>query len=178
MKRIVPVAAFALSVAVAAQLAPAQTSTANTQRSVWTNRLVPPVYPPLARQARIAGDVQVRIGIRRDGSVASAEVVSGHPMLQQAALASAQKSTFSCSPECTDEVTTVLFTYTFGLREGGSCFYDVFKLRSRRCLYLWRCGMQQKPPSPSAPPAIGTAPNQVIILADTACVETESSSSQ
>ena len=126
----------------------------------------------------LPGDVHLRIGIRRDGSVASAEIVSGHPMLQAAALVSAQKSTFSCSPECTDEVTTFLFTYTFGLREGGSCFYDVVKLRSRRCLYLWRCGIQQTLPSPRAAPAIGTAPNQVIILADSVCVETESSSSQ
>jgi TonB family protein len=103
MKFIPVLVVFAVSAAVV-QLAPAQTSTAKAeQRSVWASPLVPPTYPPLARAARIAGDVQVRIGVRRDGTVASAEVVSGHPMLQPAALASAQKSTFRCSPECTDE---------------------------------------------------------------------------
>jgi TonB family protein len=74
---------------------------------VVLNHVYPPVYPPLARQARIMGDVKILVGVRQNGSVASAEVVSGHPMRQQAALESAQKSTFLCR-ECTGAVT--LFT--------------------------------------------------------------------
>jgi protein TonB len=42
-----------------------------------------PTYPPLARQAGISGDVELKLEIRKDGSVQSATVVSGHPMLTQ-----------------------------------------------------------------------------------------------
>lgn len=45
-----------------------------------------PVYPPLARQARIQGNVVLHAIIGRDGRVAQLEVISGHPLLVQAAL--------------------------------------------------------------------------------------------
>jgi len=45
-----------------------------------------PVYPPLARQTRISGTVRLHAVLSRDGKVQSLEVVSGHPLLQQAAL--------------------------------------------------------------------------------------------
>jgi TonB family protein len=45
-----------------------------------------PVYPPLARQARIQGTVRLQALIAEDGSVQQLEVISGHPLLQQAAL--------------------------------------------------------------------------------------------
>jgi protein TonB len=45
-----------------------------------------PVYPPLARQARIQGNVLLHAIIDKDGRVAQLEVVSGHPLLVQAAL--------------------------------------------------------------------------------------------
>jgi TonB family protein len=65
-------------------------------------KLFPPVYPPLAKQARIAGDVQLTLAVRPDGSINSATVVSGHPLLKQAALDSAQRSQFACE-KCGDE---------------------------------------------------------------------------
>src|SRR5579863_722739 len=130
-------------------------------------------YPPLARQARIMGDVAIRIAIRHDGSVISAEVVSGHPMLQAAALESAQKSSFRCWPECA-EGTTFVFVYTFGMRlDGPCCCASGERLRSPKCLYLWKCGAWRSLPGP--PPALGASPNRAIILADAACVETNSS---
>ena len=46
----------------------------------------PPVYPPLARQARIQGGVVLHAIIDREGKVAQLEVVSGHPLLVQSAL--------------------------------------------------------------------------------------------
>ncbi len=45
-----------------------------------------PVYPPLARQARIQGVVVLHAIIDKDGKVAQLEVVSGHPLLVQSAL--------------------------------------------------------------------------------------------
>ena len=45
-----------------------------------------PVYPPLAKQARIQGVVQLSAIIGKDGTIQNLEVVSGHPLLVQAAL--------------------------------------------------------------------------------------------
>src|SRR5580692_8782570 len=47
---------------------------------------VQPVYPPLARQARIQGTVLLRAQISKDGSIENLQLVSGHPMLVQSAL--------------------------------------------------------------------------------------------
>ena len=47
---------------------------------------VTPVYPPLARQTRISGTVRLHAIIGKDGTVQQLEVLSGHPLLQQAAL--------------------------------------------------------------------------------------------
>lgn len=49
-------------------------------------REVRPIYPPLARQARIQGVVKINAIVSRDGAVQSLEVVSGHPLLVSAAL--------------------------------------------------------------------------------------------
>ena len=38
-----------------------------------------PSYPPLARQVRISGDVDLMLRIRQDGSIESAVVISGPP---------------------------------------------------------------------------------------------------
>jgi protein TonB len=45
-----------------------------------------PVYPPLALRARIEGTVQFTAVVGRDGTVQSLTLVSGHPLLAQAAL--------------------------------------------------------------------------------------------
>jgi protein TonB len=47
---------------------------------------VNPVYPPLARQTRISGTVRLHAIIAKDGTVQQLEVISGHPLLVQAAL--------------------------------------------------------------------------------------------
>ena len=47
---------------------------------------VQPTYPPLARQARIQGSVILQALIGKDGTIQNLHVVSGHPMLTNAAL--------------------------------------------------------------------------------------------
>ncbi len=47
---------------------------------------VSPVYPALARQTRISGTVRLHAIIAKDGTVQQLEVLSGHPLLVQAAL--------------------------------------------------------------------------------------------
>jgi len=49
-------------------------------------RKVAPLYPPLARQARIQGTVVLTIVISKDGDVRDTKLVSGHPMLAPAAI--------------------------------------------------------------------------------------------
>jgi protein TonB len=57
----------------------------NVQAARIINR-IQPVYPPLARQTRISGTVRLHAIISKDGTIKELEVVSGHPLLQQAAL--------------------------------------------------------------------------------------------
>jgi protein TonB len=47
---------------------------------------VTPLYPPLAKQARISGVVRLEAIIGRNGMIESLHVTSGHPLLAQAAL--------------------------------------------------------------------------------------------
>lgn len=49
-------------------------------------REVQPNYPPLARQARISGKVQIEAVIAKDGTIENLHVIAGHPMLVQSAL--------------------------------------------------------------------------------------------
>jgi periplasmic protein TonB len=49
-------------------------------------RQVKPPYPPLAKQARIQGAVVLEAVISKQGGVENLRVISGHPLLIQAAL--------------------------------------------------------------------------------------------
>lgn len=53
-----------------------------------------PVYPAIARQAHASGSVTVEVIIGEDGDVVAARAVSGHPLLQAAAVAAARHATF------------------------------------------------------------------------------------
>ncbi|HUL34506.1 MAG TPA: energy transducer TonB [Candidatus Eisenbacteria bacterium] len=57
----------------------------NVQAARLVNR-VQPMYPPLARQTRISGTVKLHAIIGKSGAVEQLQVVSGHPLLVQAAL--------------------------------------------------------------------------------------------
>ena len=152
--------------------APAQdvSSSKTSETGVVLTKLSPLVYPPLARQARITGDVEVQVVIRKDGGVESAEVVSGHPILSQAALESAEKSEYECRG-CTNPVTySVVYTFAFWddgdccnvgerapevkeaqgyitIAAAGQCICDPasyirIRVRSAKCFYLWKCGLR------------------------------------
>lgn len=54
-----------------------------------------PAYPPIARAANAAGTVTVEVIVDGNGKVISAKAVSGHPLLQQAAVNAAYQATFS-----------------------------------------------------------------------------------
>ena len=54
-----------------------------------------PNYPPAAKAVRAGGSVSVQVLIDEQGRVVSASAVSGHPLLQQAAVAAARGARFS-----------------------------------------------------------------------------------
>lgn len=54
-----------------------------------------PAYPPIAKAARAQGTVTVQITVDEEGRVISASAVSGHPLLQQAAVDAARRARFS-----------------------------------------------------------------------------------
>jgi TonB family protein len=78
---------------VASQTAPPPPS-GDTKRitiggSVQQSKLISqpkPVYPPLAKQAKISGVVQLQAIISKDGTMQNLTVISGHPLLIPAAL--------------------------------------------------------------------------------------------
>lgn len=57
-------------------------------------RRVQPPYPVIARQARIQGSVQVQIDISEYGAVTNVTLLSGHPLLRDAALQAAKQWQF------------------------------------------------------------------------------------
>jgi len=76
-----------------------------------------PVYPPLARQARIQGNVVLHAIIDKDGKVAQLEVISGHPLLVQAALDAVKQWRYKPTQLNGDPVevdTTITVTFTMG----------------------------------------------------------------
>jgi TonB family protein len=172
------VVAIVVSGSTVKSLAQSSSSANPPQDAAVLTKLTQPIYPPIARQARIAGDVELTIEVRKDGTVQSAVVVRGHPLLKQAALDSAQQSQFECL-NCSEAAISVRLVYTFQLAGSESCCRaaetgakndqpdrafprviqsekhvtvidrpacicdpaaEVRKVRSLKCLYLWRCG--------------------------------------
>ena len=54
-----------------------------------------PEYPAIAKQAKASGAVAVQVVIDENGSVITAHAVSGHPLLQAAAVAAARQAKFT-----------------------------------------------------------------------------------
>lgn len=54
-----------------------------------------PPYPPIAKAAKASGTVTVQVTVDEAGNVVSATAVSGHPLLQQAAVAAARQAKFT-----------------------------------------------------------------------------------
>jgi len=57
----------------------------NVERTLIVKK-VDPVYPPLARQARLQGSVILQVVINKSGDVENVQLFSGHPMLAAAAI--------------------------------------------------------------------------------------------
>ncbi len=85
------------------------------QGSVLTGqatRRVAPVYPPVAKAAKVGGPVVVEVTIDEDGDVLSARALSGHPLLKDAAVKAALGWRFTPT-ELDGSAVSVVGTLTF-----------------------------------------------------------------
>jgi TonB family protein len=82
MKHRTTISVLLLCLAFSASYACAQDATAGV-RKVVTN--VQPQYPSIARTMNIRGSVRVEVVVATNGTVKSAEVKGGHPLLAEAA---------------------------------------------------------------------------------------------
>jgi protein TonB len=76
-----------------------------------------PQYPAIARQARISGQVVLAATISKNGSIENLHVISGHPMLTQAALDAVRQwryKPYMLNGEPTEVETTVTVNFNLG----------------------------------------------------------------
>jgi TonB family protein len=91
--------------------------------AIILGKLPAPIYPPLARTARVIGDVQINLSINADGTIKSATIATGHPLLVQAALDSVKQSRFDCRGCIEGSSNSEIVTYSFRMsaREPDPC---------------------------------------------------------
>jgi len=77
---------------------------------------VKPAYPQLARQARISGVVVLEAEINKEGSIENLKVITGHPLLIQAAIAAVKQWRYKptlLNSEPVAVVTTITVNFAF-----------------------------------------------------------------
>ena len=86
----------------------------NVQNNNLINQ-VPPEYPPLAKMARVQGTVKFEATIGKDGSITNLHVVSGPPLLIQAAMQAVQQWMYKptlLNGQPVDVITTIDINFT------------------------------------------------------------------
>ena len=83
-------------------------------KGLLVHRIEPP-YPPLAKAARVQGEVVLKAVINRDGDIQDLQLVSGHPMLVPAAIAAVKQWRYkpyllNGQPVEVETTVTVIFT--------------------------------------------------------------------
>ena len=78
---------------------------------------VEPTYPPLAKAARVQGDVVLKAIINRNGDIQDLQLVSGHPMLVPSAIAAVKQWRYkpyllNGQPVEVETTVTVIFSLT------------------------------------------------------------------
>src|SRR5438876_766722 len=77
---------------------------------------VKPVYPPLAKQARIQGAVVLEAEISKEGTIENLKVITGHPLLIQAAIDAVKQWRYKptmLNNEPVPVVTTITVNFAF-----------------------------------------------------------------
>ncbi len=104
LKRFVAAGVMALMFGVAAVT---PTFAQDEGRKVKTK--VAPIYPELARKMAVTGVVKVQVTIAANGTVKSAKVVGGHPLLVDPAMDAVRKWKFEPGPEDSTQVVECVF---------------------------------------------------------------------
>jgi periplasmic protein TonB len=76
---------------------------------------VPPVYPAIAKAAKVSAVVILEATISKEGSVKDIKVLRGHPMLDQAAIDAVQQWTYTpttLNGQAVDIIMTVTVNFT------------------------------------------------------------------
>lgn len=76
-------------------LASAEIRVATDEAMKAATKKTPPDYPPIAKQLRVAGKVEVDVTIGPDGSVESVKILSGNAMLTQSVVSAVKKWKFT-----------------------------------------------------------------------------------
>ncbi len=103
------------SLAAAQEAAPQRITVDKAQMAGQIVKKVAPVYPPLARQARIQGQVILRVEITKSGDAENIQLVSGHPMLAPSAIEAVKQwkyRPYLVNGEPVDVETEVTVNYT------------------------------------------------------------------
>jgi protein TonB len=77
---------------------------------------VPPIYPQAAKDSRIQGAVVMEAEVNKDGLVDNLKIISGHPLLAQAAIDAVRQWTYQpilLNGQPADFVTTVTVNFAF-----------------------------------------------------------------
>ncbi|HZQ18058.1 MAG TPA: energy transducer TonB [Terriglobales bacterium] len=97
-----------LAVAAFSHVSPAQQVQQEVKRKLVSKR--PPSYPEIARRMQITGVVRLEVHIQPNGTVGSAKVIGGHPMLAQAAQDAVNKWKWVPAIEATTEIVEMTFS--------------------------------------------------------------------
>ena len=92
-------------------------------------RNVPPVYPELAKSMRIQGIVKLAVAIDDDGTVLAVKLISGHPLLVNAAMDAVRQWRYR--PTGKRAVTQVTIPFTIS-RGDSSSPASIAKPQSRK----------------------------------------------
>jgi TonB family protein len=174
LKRLIGLVAFGLSLAVwfAARGNPAPSGrvSSNGQASTqqepagaskkplddYAVRRVEPVYPPLAKAAQVGGVVLVLVTMDEQGNVLSAQALSGHPLLKDAAVTAAREWKFKPAGARVEGTITFKFEPDKLPKDGAQ---ETAPRQDSRAAYLdrMRDAVKAKPDSPEAHYQLGIA---------------------
>ena len=101
---------FALLMAMAGMFVRGPELRAQERALRQVKKQVSPLFPPLARQAGLAGTVKIEVVVALDGKVKSARAVGGPPVFITAALEAAKQWVFEPAGKETTQILEFAFT--------------------------------------------------------------------
>lgn len=104
-----PILSLCLLIAVSSGLAQAELRVSMAEALKAAVKRPSPAYSPIAKQMRVAGDVEVEVSITKDGDVDNVKVLSGNALLTAPVVKTVKEWKFS--PFASEAVTQLKFTF-------------------------------------------------------------------